>query len=184
VIGVPLAAPAVQVRLTVPVLLAVPATPVGAPGYAASSWGPDAAEAGPVPITLVAVTVNVYVVPRVSPTTLAVAVVEVTPVQPKHAGDGITVYWLIADPLVAGAVQLTWMLPLLSQYDVRLVGAPGTSAGVTGLDADDAAPVPIPLVAVTVNVYAVPRVSPTTVAGLLVGVTPVHPEHAGDGITV
>jgi hypothetical protein len=65
-----------------------------------------------------------------------------------------------------------------------MVGAPGGSAGVTPLDAAEAGPVPITLVAVTVNVYEVPRVSPTTVAGLLVGVTPVHPEHAGEGITV
>jgi hypothetical protein len=39
-------------------------------------------------------------------------------------------------------------------------------AGVTELDADDAGPVPTELVADTVNVYAVPFVSPVTVAGL------------------
>jgi hypothetical protein len=111
-------------------------------------------------------------------------VAEVTPVQLPHAGDGITVYWLMAAPLVAGAVQLTVMLPLLFTTAVTAVGAPGTSAGVTPADAVDAAPVPIPLLAVTVNVYEVPRVSPTTVALVVVGVTPVQLPHAGDGITV
>jgi len=45
------------------------------------------------------------------------------------------------------------------------VGAPGavtTAAGVTGDDADDDGPAPTLLVAVTVNVYAVPSVRPLT----------------------
>ena len=37
------------------------------------------------------------------------------------------------------------------------------SAGVTAADAADAGPVPMPLVAATVNVYAVPLVRPVTV---------------------
>ena len=43
------------------------------------------------------------------------------------------------------------------------VGAPGTVAGITGVDGLDGEPVPIPLVAVTVNVYEVPLVRPVTV---------------------
>ncbi|MBK6602781.1 MAG: hypothetical protein IPG28_14835 [Betaproteobacteria bacterium] len=46
---------------------------------------------------------------------------------------------------------------------VTAVGAPGTVAGVTAADAADAGPVPTALVAVTVNVYAVPLVRPDTV---------------------
>ena len=49
---------------------------------------------------------------------------------------------------------------------VTAVGAPGTVAGVTLLEAADAGPVPIALVAVTVKVYAVPFVRPVTVIGL------------------
>jgi hypothetical protein len=45
------------------------------------------------------------------------------------------------------------------------VGAPGVVAGVTELDGDDGTLVPIELVAVTVNVYAVPFVRPVTVIG-------------------
>ena len=48
---------------------------------------------------------------------------------------------------------------------VPIVGAPGTVAGATGVtlfDAVDGGPVPMPLLALTVNVYAVPLVSPLT----------------------
>jgi hypothetical protein len=46
------------------------------------------------------------------------------------------------------------------------VGAPGNAAGVTLFDAVEAGPVPTLLVAATVQVYAVPFVSPVTVSGL------------------
>jgi hypothetical protein len=48
---------------------------------------------------------------------------------------------------------------------VTLVGAPGTPRGVTEFDAVDEALVPALFVAVTVNVYAVPFVSPVIVIG-------------------
>ncbi len=123
----------------------------------------DGADAGPVPTLLVAVTVKVYVTPSVSVTTeadVAPAVVAVTP-----PGDAVTVYMVIVlPPLDAGAVQLTvaWPLPGTA---VTAVGAPGAvpaAVGVTGVDAADDGPVPMALVAVTVNVYAVPLVSPVT----------------------
>ena len=52
----------------------------------------------------------------------------------------------------AGAVQDTvdWALPL-AVADTP-VGAPGTVDGVAGADGAEAGPVPMPLVAVTVNV--------------------------------
>jgi len=53
--------------------------------------------------------------------------------------------------LLAGAVKLTVAL-LFPAVAVPIVGAPGTVAGVTLLEAADAAPVPTPLVAVTVKV--------------------------------
>jgi len=46
-----------------------------------------------------------------------------------------------------------------------MVGAPGVVAGVTALVATDAVLVPTPFVAVTVNEYAVPFVSPVTTSG-------------------
>ena len=52
------------------------------------------------------------------------------------------------------------MLPAVA---VTAVGAPGTVNGVTAALADDAREVPATLVAVTVNVYAVPLTRPVTV---------------------
>ena len=49
---------------------------------------------------------------------------------------------------------------------VTAVGVPGTSSGVTAFEGADAGPVPIEFVAVTVNVYAWPFVSPVTMIGL------------------
>jgi hypothetical protein len=51
----------------------------------------------------------------------------------------------------------------LPRVAVTAVGAPGTVAGVTAADAADAGPLPTALVAVTVNVYAVPLARPITV---------------------
>src|SRR5258708_1382277 len=66
-------------------------------------------------------------------------------------------------PLEAGASQanILWLLPGVTS---RPAGAPGTVAGVTELDGDEAGPVPTALVAVTVKVYLVPLVRPLTVA--------------------
>ena len=70
----------------------------------------------------------------------------------KLPGEDVTVYWLIAaPPSDAGAVHDTVACPLPHVTDTP-VGAPGTVAGTTALDAPDAEPVPTPLVAVTVNV--------------------------------
>jgi hypothetical protein len=75
--------------------------------------------------------------------------------------------------VLEGAVKLTVAVPLAT-VAVPMVGAPGTVAGVTLLEAADAAPVPTALVAVTVKAYGVPFVNPLTVRGLLppVAVTP------------
>jgi hypothetical protein len=67
--------------------------------------------------------------------------------------------------LLAGAVKGTFALPFAA-VTVPTVGAPGTVAAVTLFDEADAAPTPALLVAVTVNVYAVPLVKPVTVMGL------------------
>ena len=57
-------------------------TLVGAPGAVAMSSGALGAEAGPVPMTLVAVTVNVYVAPVVRPETVHVVAPVVVQVNP------------------------------------------------------------------------------------------------------
>jgi hypothetical protein len=63
----------------------------------------------------------------------------------------LTLYPVIADPLLAGAVHDTVALAFPAPA-VGLDGAAGTVAGVTAFEALDGAPVPAALVAVTVKV--------------------------------
>jgi hypothetical protein len=58
---------------------------------------------------------------------------------------------------------------------------PNVSFGLTELEALEATDVPLAFVAVTVNVYAVPFVSPETVIGLDAPVSVMFP---GDDVTV
>ena len=67
-------------------------------------------------------------------------------------------------PSLTGGVNVivAWPLPAVA---VPIVGAPGTVAGEIELLGLDATLVPTLLVAVTVNVYALPLASPVTVSG-------------------
>ena len=92
----------------------------------------DGADAGPVPTALVAVTVNVYAVPSVSPVTVAVVaggvpvtVLDAWAVLPTY---GVTVYEVIAAPPLLGAVQLTTAVPSPALAPIP-VGAPGSVGG-------------------------------------------------------
>jgi len=110
-------------------------------------------------------------VPFVSPVTV---IGLDAPLSVKPPGDDVTVYEVTAvPPLAAGALKLTVACVFPATADTP-VGAPGTILGVTLLDAPDALLVPTVLVAVTVNVYAVPFVKPVTVMGL-VEPLPVNP---------
>ncbi len=64
--------------------------------------------------------------------------------------------------MLAGAVNATLTCPLPDDA-VPIVGAPGTVAGVTTLEALDEMPAPMEFVALTVHVYGVPLVNPVTV---------------------
>ena len=72
-------------------------------------------------------------------------------------------------PSVSGAEKemVAWALPATAEVEV---GASGTVIGVAGFDATDDELIPTSLVAVTVNVYVSPFVSPVTVIGLPVPV--------------
>ena len=61
--------------------------------------------------------------------------------------------------MAAGAVHSTVTFPV-PEVTLIPVGALGTPAGVTAADAADAADVPAPFVALAVNVYSEPFVSP------------------------
>ena len=132
---------------------------VGAPGSVAAPVGVaafDGADGALVPMSLVAVTVNVYAVPLVSPLTVAevaggYAVTDCPP------GDAVTVYVPIAlAPSLAGAVHDTnaFCSPGVA---VAAVGGSGTVArsrlGVTVFDGADSRLVPALFVAETVNAY-------------------------------
>ena len=70
---------------------------------------------------------------------------------------------MIAEPpFDAGGVNVT-VACWLPGVAVPIVGAPGTVLGVTLFDGADDAPVPTPLMAATLNVYAVPLARPFTV---------------------
>lgn len=144
---------------------------VGAPGTA-FGVADSTLDGAPVPAALVAVTVNEYATPFVSPLTVqlvAPAVVQVAP-----PGLAVAVYPVIAlPPSAAGADHdsETWVLPAVA---VLSVGAPGTVRGVADRTFD-AGPVPAALVAVTLNEYEVPFVSPVMaqdVAPLVVQAAP------------
>jgi len=116
-----------------------------------------------VPTAFDAVTVKVYVVPFVSPVmTTVVAPLVVATWPPTFE---VTVYAVIAEPpFTAGADHETLALPL-PVAAATFVGASGTVTGVTELLAVEAELVPTAFDAVTMNVYAVPFVSPVIVIG-------------------
>jgi hypothetical protein len=90
---------------------------------------------------------------------------------------------VIADPPVdEGAVQVTATEAFPAVTD-EMVGAPGTFAGVTEVDAADAALLPIAAFATTLKVYAVPFVSPVTTHEVA-GAVAVHVAPPGVAVTV
>ena len=141
-------------------------TSVGAPGALVSIGGAVGttmfvgAEGGPVPMALVAATVKVCAMSLVRPVTVhdtSTAVAQVAP-----PGDAVTVYVVMVDPpSAAGGVHVTVaaVLPAMASAPVGASGAVAT----TGADAADAAPVPTPLVAVTVNVWVLSSERPVIV---------------------
>ncbi len=135
---------------------------VGASGFVAGTTELLVADCVLVPRALLAVTVNVYVVPFESP---VIVIGDEPPVAVNPPMFDDTVYVVIADPpLLAGALNEIVASPF-PRTAVTLVGASGVVAGVTEFDALDAVLVPTEFVAVTVNVYACPFVSPVTVIG-------------------
>ena len=134
----------------------------------------------------VAVTVNVYGVFAVSPTTVIVPEPDWDAVPALAPVFEVAVYVVIAEPpLDAGAVNATVADVDPAAATAPMTGAPGTVSGVTDADAPDAPEVPPVFVAAAVNVYAVPFVRPVTSHDPDSPVT-VHvpPVTAGDAVTV
>jgi hypothetical protein len=151
---------------------------VGNPGVVAGVTDAEGSLAAPVPATLVAVTVNVYAVPLVRPDTM---IGDDAPVAVNPPGDDVTVYpVIVAPPLLAGAEKLT-VTNWLPRAALVIVGAPGTVLGVIDAEGLLEALDPYTFLAVTVNVYAVPFVSPETIMG---DDAPVAVSPPGDDVTV
>ena len=129
-------------------------TAVGATGGPFGITAADAVDAAPVPAEFVAVTVNVYEVPFVSPETVHEVVADA---QVNAPGDEVTVYVVIAaPPFEAGAVHDTTDVPVaFAEVTVvadTAVGATGGPTGVTAtFDQIDERPVPAEFVAITEN---------------------------------
>ena len=156
----PLFPGAVNVIVACP-LPAVAVPIVGASGTVAGAIELDALDGVLVPSAFVAVTVNVYAWPFVSPVTVSG---EPLPVAVSPPTFEVTVYDVVVEPSLKPGVNVIVAEPL-PRTAVTLVGASGTLAGVTEFEALDTVLVPIAFVAVTVNVYAVPFDSPVTVSG-------------------
>lgn len=150
------------------VALAITAVGVsGVPGAAIGLTEPDAAEAAEVPEVFVAVALKVYGVPVVRPVTVHEVAGLVT-VQVRLSGVEVTVYEAGAPPAPALTVTVADVAPATTAVGVG--GVPGAAIGLTLFDAVEAEEVPEALVAVALNVYAVPFVRPVTVhdvAGLV-----------------
>ena len=124
----------------------------GAAGAAAGITLAEAADGALVPITLVAVTVQVYVLPLVRPlTVICDAVPVLLPDVPKLLDVHDAEYERIALPLSAPGVKAT-EIDALPRVTLVMVGGSGTAAGTTGSDGVDALLVPMAFVAVTVQV--------------------------------
>jgi hypothetical protein len=135
---------------------------VGAPGTVAGTTELLVAEAILVPSALVAVTVNVYVTPLVNP---VIVIGELPPLAVNPPGLEVTVYEVIVEPPLNPGAENVIVASPFPRVAVPIIGASGTVAGVTELLDADALPVPAPFVAVTVNVYVTPLVSPVTTIG-------------------
>jgi hypothetical protein len=123
---------------------------MASPGMAAG------AEAGPVPTSLVAVTLQA---PELTWLTTMGEAAPLALCVPQ-----VAVKIVIAEPPLLGAVKEIVALPPAATADTA-VGAPGTVAGVTLFEGADALLDPALLVAVTVHVTGVPLVKPLTAMG-------------------
>src|SRR5580692_1643315 len=117
---------------------------------------------GPGSAALIACTVNVYVVPLVSPVTWSVVVAPRVVICGCPAGGGLTSteYPVMGLPLPSGACQVSATVPSpgVAVSPVTWLGSPKGTAVAVAL----AGPVPALLIALTSTVYGVPLVSPVT----------------------
>ena len=129
---------------------------VGATGGTAGTIATLGRDAGDAPRALSAVTVKVYAVPSTRP--VHAAEVPVT-MHGAPSGDDAMTYPVMGEPLGEGAVQMR-LAVVSPAVAVGAAGVSGTPPGVTAALASDGSEAPMALIAVTVNVYAVPFTRP------------------------
>ena len=127
------------------VAVAVAAPITGAPGAPFVVTGPEGADASEVrPAAFVAVTVNVYTVPAVSPLTFMAPSPGCSKVPDPPAGLDVAVYFVIvALPFDVGAVNATFAVVDPVTVAAPIIGAPG--APITFTDFNDEYPPAPPL---------------------------------------
>ena len=155
-------------------------------GTIAAVTDADGLDASEVPAAFVAVTVNVYEVPAVSPVTVIWPEPARDRVAVPPAGLEVAVYVVIGEPpSVEGAVNVTVAVVGPVDDTAPVPGWPGAPIGVTVADGEEASESTGVFFAVAVNEYAVPFVRPVTSQNPEAPVT-VHvpPETAGDAVTV
>ena len=160
--------PPVPGALNETVARAFPATALGRAGADGTVLGTTLAEgsdATPVPFPLVAETRHWYTFPfDRPPTTIGEPPPEASPDAPPFDDAHAALKRVIALPPSNGATNDT-VTPRLSDLTVGGGGGSGTRLGTSTADGTDGALVPLPFVAVTVQVYAFPFVKPPTRMG-------------------
>ena len=155
-------------------------------GTIAAVTDADGLDAPEVPAPFVAVTVNVYEVPTVSPVTVIWPEPARDTVAVPPAGLEVAVYVVIGEPPSdEGLVNVTVAVVVSVDDTAPMPGWPGAPIGVTVADGEEASESTGVFFAVAVNVYAVPFVRPVTSQNPEAPVT-VHvpPDTAGDAVTV
>jgi hypothetical protein len=153
--------PAVTVTVTLP----APATPVGVPGIAGAATvvtEADEPDSPDVPIPFVAVILNVYAMPVVSPVTRMSPPPDWYTVPVPPGGFEIAVYEVIAEYPLSGARKLTFTVVGPAAIAPWSLGALGAVPGMTVADRSDCSDLPIPFHASASTVYWVPFLSPVT----------------------
>ena len=82
---------------------------------------------------------------------VALALFTVSQVQVAQAGDGVTVYFVMGEPLADGSVQPTVTVSFAFPAALTRVGAFGALGTVVSADGSEGSLVPCALVAVTVK---------------------------------
>lgn len=153
-------------------------TPVGAPGTTLGVTAKEGADEAEFPALFTATTVKVRAVPFARPLNVAVRTLPTVWAEPE---EGVTIYPVMAaPPFDEGADHVTTADSLPGVADTSL-GAVAVVAGVTEAEAEDAAEFPTLLIALTVNVRAVPLVRSLNVAVRTLPTVCAEPE---EGVTM